>query len=235
MPRASGTASALALPMAIGGSIGYLHAAAPAGCTGCTGYVYLPAVAAIGVATVLTVPLGARLTSVLPTALAQRLFAMLLVAGAGGLIHKKLPDMVAEAEQLLAYTPLRLATAPAPAAIPAWLAPSPGGESAARPELRRDMPVDMTAVRRSSMVATQLIAARLPEWLWPAQPLGHADAALPPPATKSPVRSPRRVHGPAPHGRGTIRSARPRPDWRPQETPPAEMPAAGLLQTLFGR
>jgi uncharacterized protein len=131
MPRAIGTASALALPMAVGGSVGYLYASAPAECAGCTGYVYLPAVAAIGVATVLTVPLGARLTSLLPIALLQRLFAVLLVAGAGSLIRKTLPDMMAEAEQLLARAPMRLAAAPVPAALPAWLAPSPRSRESA--------------------------------------------------------------------------------------------------------
>jgi uncharacterized membrane protein YfcA len=235
MPRTIGTASALALPMAIAGSIGYLHAAAPAGCAGCTGYVYLPAVAAIGVTTVLTVPLGARLTSVLPTVLVRWLFAMLLVAGAASLTAKKLPDMLAEAELLLTRTPLRLAAAPA--ARPAWLAPSSTrGEGVARPGLRHSMVGGGMADHLSNPVAAHLIAARLPAWLAPVRPSRLVDAVAPVPVRRPPAHFLRRVSAKAPrHAQaGTARQTKPR-DWRPQEATSAEIPAAGLLQTLFGR
>jgi uncharacterized protein len=44
MGRAIGTASMLALPMAMVGAAGYLFAPTPEGCASCTGYVHLPAV-----------------------------------------------------------------------------------------------------------------------------------------------------------------------------------------------
>jgi uncharacterized membrane protein YfcA len=236
MPRAIGTASALALPMAIGGSIGYLHAVAPAGCAGCTGYVYLPAVAAIGVATVLTVPLGARLTSVLPTALVRWLFALLLVAGAASLTAKKRPDMLAEAELLLTRTPLRLAAAPA--ARPAWLVPSStGGDGVERPGLRHSMVGEGMADRLPNPVAAHLIAARLPAWLAPVRPSRLVDSVAPVPVRRPPARFLGRVSAKAlpPAQAGTVYSTRPRAALRLREEAPTEIPAAGLLQTLFGR
>ena len=50
MPRAIGTTAALCLPMAVFGIAGFVLSPTPAECpSGCTGYVYLPAVAATGI------------------------------------------------------------------------------------------------------------------------------------------------------------------------------------------
>jgi uncharacterized membrane protein YfcA len=240
VPRAIGTASALALPMAIGGTIGYLHAAAPADCPACTGYVYLPAVAAIAVATVLTVPLGARLTSVLPIAALQRLFAVLLVFGAASLVHKKLPDMMREARQALALTRLELAAANAPAAAPAWLA-QPAKE-AITPEASRPGPW-RDRLRPPARSGIKLFTADLMpsgQIAWSAFPQAPGDAAaatVPLPARRSQTAPSRRLS--RPEALGPRRSAQ-------QPAPPAslarggrretpEPPTAGLLQTLFGR
>lgn len=238
VPRAIGTASALALPMAIGGTIGYLHAAAPADCSGCTGYVYLPAVAAIGVATVLTVPLGARLTSVLPITALQRLFAVLLVFGAASLLHKKLPDMMREARQALAFARLDLAAASAPASVPAWLAQASNGATAAvasRPGPWRDR------LRPPARSGINLFTANLMpprQTAWSALPQAPADAAgaptVPLPARKSQT-APARRRGPLGQRRSAPQQATPASLAGSRRREVAEPPAAGLLQTLFGR
>jgi uncharacterized membrane protein YfcA len=123
LPRAIGTASALALPMAIGGAAGYLYAPQPQGCAACTGFVHLPAVAVLGVATVLAAPLGAQLTAVLPVLLLRRVFAAVLVLGALGTLQKKLPEIAAELGVGLGR-PLFAAAygAPEAATAPHWLA-----------------------------------------------------------------------------------------------------------------
>ena len=55
----------------------------PAG-QSCTGYVHFPAVAAVGVGTVLAAPVGAQLTAVLPARRLRQLFALILIAGTIG-------------------------------------------------------------------------------------------------------------------------------------------------------
>lgn len=88
MPRAIGTATALALPMAIAGTATYLMVQAPVECTQCTGFVALPVVAAIGLSAVLTAPFGAWAAHVMPVALLKRLFAVFLIIVAGDLAYK---------------------------------------------------------------------------------------------------------------------------------------------------
>jgi uncharacterized protein len=124
LPRAIATATALTLPVAIGGAAGYLFAAPPAGCPSCAGYVFLPAVAAIGIASVLAVPLGALLTQVAPVSALRKGFALMLVLAAVSLARKQLPGMVAEARGLFDMPRFSLAGAE-PARSPAWLARRP--------------------------------------------------------------------------------------------------------------
>jgi len=81
MRHAIGTSSAIGFPIAVGGALGYVF-------NGWTvthlpphslGFVYLPAVAGIVLASMLTAPLGARLTHRLPVALIKRIFAVVLI------------------------------------------------------------------------------------------------------------------------------------------------------------
>jgi uncharacterized protein len=115
MPRAIGTAAALALPMSIVGTTGYLLATSPAGCTGqCMGYVFLPAVAAIGISAVLAAPMGAWAAHVMPVVALRRAFAVFLLFAAANLAYKTFtPTIIAEeghriaalAEWLMSPTP----------------------------------------------------------------------------------------------------------------------------------
>jgi uncharacterized protein len=122
LARAIGTASALALPMAIAGAAGYLLAPQPVGCAACTGYVHFPAVAAVGVGTVLAAPVGAQLTAVWPARRLRQLFALLLIAGTIALLPKTLPKLAGNARASLAVPPLAWSNQNAPAVAPSWLA-----------------------------------------------------------------------------------------------------------------
>jgi uncharacterized membrane protein YfcA len=80
MKRAIGTAAALGLPLAIAGLTGYAVAGHRAQCaTGCVGYVFVPAVAAISLASITAAPLGASLAHHLPVRWLKRAFATLLL------------------------------------------------------------------------------------------------------------------------------------------------------------
>jgi hypothetical protein len=79
--RASvGTAAACGLPIAMGGAAGFamgsISAVSPQGLN--TGFIYWPAVAGIGLASVSMAPVGARLAHQLPKKTLQRVFALLL-------------------------------------------------------------------------------------------------------------------------------------------------------------
>ncbi len=80
--EAIGTSAAIGFPIAIAGTAGYLfngmHASGLPEYS--LGYVYLPALAGIVCASVLTAPLGVRLAHTLPVAKLKRVFAVLLVA-----------------------------------------------------------------------------------------------------------------------------------------------------------
>lgn len=85
---AIGTSAAVGLPIAIGGTLGYLfngwdHTGLPAGSLG---YVYVPGTLALLVASMLTAPLGARTAHRLPVATLKRIFAGLLVVLAGKML-----------------------------------------------------------------------------------------------------------------------------------------------------
>ena len=79
--RAIGTSGAIGFPIALGGTIGYLYNGwhAPDLPPLALGFVYLPALAGIVCASVLTAPLGARLAHSLPVPRLKRAFAVLLL------------------------------------------------------------------------------------------------------------------------------------------------------------
>lgn len=79
--QAIGTSAAIGFPIAVGGTLGYLfngwnHSDLPAWSAG---YVYLPALVWMVPPSMLTAPLGARLTHRLPVATLKRIFAGLLI------------------------------------------------------------------------------------------------------------------------------------------------------------
>jgi uncharacterized membrane protein YfcA len=79
--NAIGTSAAVGLPIALGGSAGYIfngwnETGLP---PGSIGYVYLPALAVLVLATMVTAPVGARLAHRLPVATLKRIFAGLLI------------------------------------------------------------------------------------------------------------------------------------------------------------
>jgi uncharacterized membrane protein YfcA len=75
------SSAACGFPIAVAGAAGYAwagrHVDLPAGTLG---YVYLPALACVSAASVLTAPLGARLAHALPVRTLRRIFAALLSA-----------------------------------------------------------------------------------------------------------------------------------------------------------
>ena len=78
---AIGTSAAVGLPIAIGGSLGYVwngwgHPGLP---PGSLGFIYLPALGVILIASVLMAPLGARMAHRLPIKVLKRVFAGLLL------------------------------------------------------------------------------------------------------------------------------------------------------------
>jgi uncharacterized protein len=78
--EAIGTSAAIGFPIAVSGALGYaLSGQVAAGLPAYSlGFVYLPALAAIALASMLTAPWGARLTHRLPVARLKRIFAALL-------------------------------------------------------------------------------------------------------------------------------------------------------------
>ncbi len=81
MHQAVATSAALGLPIALFGTIGYLLAPASGNLPwGTVGYVYIPAVLAVGAASVITAPLGAKMAHTLPTAKLKKVFAILIYA-----------------------------------------------------------------------------------------------------------------------------------------------------------
>jgi uncharacterized membrane protein YfcA len=78
--EAIGTSAAIGLPIALSGTVGYaLSGTGVAGLPSYSiGFVYLPALAGIALASMLTAPWGARLTHRLPVGRLRKLFAALL-------------------------------------------------------------------------------------------------------------------------------------------------------------
>ena len=79
--QAIGTSAAIGFPIALSGTVGYLiNGWGGAGLPPYTaGYIYLPALAGIVGASVLTAPIGVRLAHSLPVARMKRVFAALLI------------------------------------------------------------------------------------------------------------------------------------------------------------
>jgi uncharacterized membrane protein YfcA len=78
---AIGTSAAIGLPIALAGAAGYLvNGLADAGLpAGSLGFIYLPALLGVSAASMLTAPLGARLSHSLPTGKLKKVFALLLI------------------------------------------------------------------------------------------------------------------------------------------------------------
>lgn len=86
--QAIGTSAAVGLPIALGGTAGYIFNGwgAPDLPMASLGYVYLPAVALLVVASMATAPVGARVAHRLPVATLKRYFSILLVTLAGKML-----------------------------------------------------------------------------------------------------------------------------------------------------
>lgn len=82
MSEAVGTSAAIGFPIALAGSMGFLFngLGQTTEVTNTIGYVYLPAVALISIASVIAAPFGAKVSHRLPVILLKKLFALLLVA-----------------------------------------------------------------------------------------------------------------------------------------------------------
>jgi uncharacterized membrane protein YfcA len=80
LKRAIGTAAAIGFPLSLGSSIGYVYAGWNVGGLprGSLGFVYVPALALIVATSILTAPLGARVSHHLPVRRLRVVFALLL-------------------------------------------------------------------------------------------------------------------------------------------------------------
>ena len=90
--NAIGTSAAIGFPVAIGGTIGYVVTgfSVPALPTHSLGFIYLPALSWISLASIITAPLGAKATRHMKVGLLRKLFALLLLALATKLLLKVL-------------------------------------------------------------------------------------------------------------------------------------------------
>ena len=88
MRNAVAVAAACGLPIAIAGTISYTLLGLNAGNmpVGSLGYIYLPAIASVGLSSICTAPLGARLTHKLPAQKLKRYFSILLFLMAAKLL-----------------------------------------------------------------------------------------------------------------------------------------------------
>jgi len=78
-----GTSAAIGFPIAVAGTAGYivngLDAALPGISEGYLGFIYLPALVGVALASIVTAPLGAKLAHSLPVGRLKKIFAALLV------------------------------------------------------------------------------------------------------------------------------------------------------------
>lgn len=81
MHNAVGTSAAIGVPIAVAGTIGYTLNGLPVDGlpAGSLGFVYLPALTGIALASICTAPFGARLAHSLPVARLKKFFALLLL------------------------------------------------------------------------------------------------------------------------------------------------------------
>jgi uncharacterized membrane protein YfcA len=88
--NAVATSAALGFPIAAAGTVGYViagmsqHTLPP----GTVGFIYLPALLAVGSGSVLTAPFGAKVAHALDTGRLKRIFALLLFALAGYMLYR---------------------------------------------------------------------------------------------------------------------------------------------------
>lgn len=90
--HAVGTSAALGFPVALAGTVGYIFAGRHLqGLPGGTlGFVYLPALLVISIASVITAPLGARVAHALDMRQLKKVFAAMLYGLAAYMLHKGL-------------------------------------------------------------------------------------------------------------------------------------------------
>ena len=90
--HAIGTSAAIGFPIAVGGTIGYVATGIniPALPAYSLGFVYLPALFWVALASIMTAPLGAKATHHMKIGLLRKLFAVLLIALATKLLWKLL-------------------------------------------------------------------------------------------------------------------------------------------------
>ena len=88
--QAAGTSAALGFPIALASTVGYVISGwgLPPALPGMTGYLYLPALAVIAVASMSLAPLGARTAQRLNAVVLKRLFALLLLLLAVGMLQR---------------------------------------------------------------------------------------------------------------------------------------------------
>lgn len=88
--NAVATSAALGFPIAAAGTVGYVVAGwgAPGLPPGSVGFIYLPALIAVAIASVLTAPLGARVAHALDVKRLKRVFAVLLYLLAAYMLFK---------------------------------------------------------------------------------------------------------------------------------------------------
>lgn len=86
--QAMATSAGIGFPIAAGGALGYIWNGWSAGGlpSGSLGFVYLPAVVGMVATSVLTAPIGARLTHQLPVRTLKRMFAAVLLLLAGKML-----------------------------------------------------------------------------------------------------------------------------------------------------
>ena len=88
--HAVGTSAALGFPIALANTVGYVVAgwSVPPALPGAFGYLYLPALGVIAVASVTMAPLGARTAQRMDTKKLKRVFGVLLLALAATMLHR---------------------------------------------------------------------------------------------------------------------------------------------------
>lgn len=92
MHNAVATSAALGFPIALANTVGYVAGgwSLPAPLPGALGYLYLPALAVIASASVLTAPFGARVAHAMNVRQLKRVFALLLYVLAAYMLYKAL-------------------------------------------------------------------------------------------------------------------------------------------------
>ncbi|MCY7314734.1 MAG: sulfite exporter TauE/SafE family protein [Rubrivivax sp.] len=88
--QAVGTSAALGFPIALASTVGYVIAGwrLPAALPGAVGYLYLPALVIVSVASMSLAPWGARTAQRLNVAVLKRCFAVMLLALAASMLHR---------------------------------------------------------------------------------------------------------------------------------------------------